>query len=99
MLLFGACVLILLGWSLGLMSQTASTLSYKGVDARLKVGLEIHVELATRTKMFTRVPNVAHPDYYDAEPNSLGDAVVVALPGSLPVINREAVAMLSLIHI
>lgn len=75
------------------MSQTASTLSYKGVDARLKVGLEIHVELATRTKMFTRVPNVAHPDYYDAEPNSLGDAVVVALPGSLPVINREAVAM------
>jgi aspartyl-tRNA(Asn)/glutamyl-tRNA(Gln) amidotransferase subunit B len=60
---------------------------------RLKVGLEIHVELATRTKMFTRVPNVAHPDYYDAEPNSLVDPVVAALPGVLPVMNRRAVEM------
>ncbi len=60
---------------------------------QLKVGLEIHVELATRTKMFTRVANVAHPDHYDAAPNSLVDPVVAALPGVLPVMNRRAVEM------
>jgi aspartyl-tRNA(Asn)/glutamyl-tRNA(Gln) amidotransferase subunit B len=68
--------------------QTASI-----VRTQLKVGLEIHVELATRTKMFTRVANVAHPDHYDAEPNSLVDPVVAALPGVLPVMNRRAVEM------
>ncbi len=62
-------------------------------STRLMVGLEIHVELATRTKMFTRVANVAHPDHFDAEPNSLIDPVVVALPGSLPVMNKRAVEM------
>ncbi len=60
---------------------------------QLKIGLEIHVELATRTKMFTRVANVAHPDHFDAEPNSLVDPVVAALPGVLPVMNRRAVEM------
>ena len=63
------------------------------VSTRLKVGLEIHVELATRTKMWTRVPNAAHPDQYDAAPNSLIDPVVAALPGTLPVMNRQAVEM------
>jgi len=53
--------------------------------------MEIHVELATRSKMFTSAPNVAHPDYYDAEPNTLTDPVVLGMPGVLPVVNREAV--------
>jgi aspartyl-tRNA(Asn)/glutamyl-tRNA(Gln) amidotransferase subunit B len=59
----------------------------------LLVGMEIHVELATRSKMFTSAPNVAHRDYYDAPPNSLTDPVVLGLPGALPVINRQAVGM------
>ncbi|HMN95230.1 MAG TPA: Asp-tRNA(Asn)/Glu-tRNA(Gln) amidotransferase subunit GatB [Phycisphaerales bacterium] len=59
----------------------------------LRIGLEVHVELATRTKMFTRTPNVAHPDYFDAAPNTLVDPVVAALPGALPVMNRAAVEM------
>jgi aspartyl-tRNA(Asn)/glutamyl-tRNA(Gln) amidotransferase subunit B len=63
------------------------------VSTRLIVGLEIHVELATRTKMWTRVANAAEPASFDAEPNSLVDAVVAALPGSLPVMNRRAVEM------
>jgi aspartyl-tRNA(Asn)/glutamyl-tRNA(Gln) amidotransferase subunit B len=63
------------------------------VRTRLMIGLEIHVELATRTKMFTRVANVAHPDHFDAEPNSLVDPVVAALPGVLPVMNKRAVEM------
>ena len=64
---------------------------------RLKVGLEIHVELQTRSKMFTRTPNVAHPDFENAEPNTLVDPVVAALPGSLPVMNRAAVEMSMLV--
>ncbi len=62
-------------------------------SARLKIGMEIHVELATLTKMFTRSANVAHPDFYDAAPNTLVDPVVAALPGVLPVMNRRAVEM------
>ncbi|MDA0802268.1 MAG: Asp-tRNA(Asn)/Glu-tRNA(Gln) amidotransferase subunit GatB [Planctomycetota bacterium] len=63
------------------------------VSRRLIVGLEIHVELATRSKMFTRAPNLAHPENFDAAPNSVVDPVVLALPGTLPVMNREAVEM------
>ena len=76
-------------------------------NSRLIVGLEIHVELATRSKMFTRAANVAHPDFFSAEPNTLVDPIVAALPGTLPVMNRRAIemsmmvglALLSLIHI
>ena len=59
--------------------------------ARLIVGMEIHVELATRTKMFTAAPNIAYSAYYDDEPNTLLDPVVVGMPGVLPVINGRAV--------
>lgn len=72
---------------------TAATTVIEGLQTRLKVGMEIHVELATRTKMWTSAPNVAHPDYFEAEPNSLVDPVVMGLPGTLPVMNRRAVEM------
>ncbi|MHC4220629.1 MAG: Asp-tRNA(Asn)/Glu-tRNA(Gln) amidotransferase subunit GatB [Planctomycetota bacterium] len=62
-------------------------------SARLKIGMEIHVELATLSKMFSRAANVAHPDHYDAGPNTLIDPLVAALPGVLPVMNRQAVEM------
>lgn len=58
-----------------------------------KIGLEVHVELATRTKMFSRVPSPAHVDHWDAPANTLIDSTVLALPGALPVMNREAVEM------
>ena len=61
--------------------------------ATLKVGLEIHVELATRSKMWTSAPNIAHPDYFDAQPNTLLDPVVIGMPGTLPVMNKAAVEM------
>jgi len=64
-----------------------------GLPTRLIVGMEIHVELATRTKMWTGAPNVAHPDYYDAEPNTLCDPVVIGMPGTLPVMNSQAIEM------
>ncbi len=64
-----------------------------GLTTALKIGMEVHVELATRSKMWTAAPSVAHPDYDDAPPNTLLDPVVIGLPGTLPVVNQEAVAM------
>lgn len=60
-------------------------------SAQLKIGMEIHVELSTRSKMFSRSKNVAHRENYDSEPNTLLDQVVLGLPGALPVMNRAAV--------
>ncbi|WOO42070.1 Asp-tRNA(Asn)/Glu-tRNA(Gln) amidotransferase subunit GatB [Rubellicoccus peritrichatus] len=50
------------------------------------IGLEVHVQLKTQSKMFTRAPYA-----YGHEPNTLTDPVVLALPGVLPVMNAEAV--------
>ena len=61
------------------------------VEVELIVGMEVHVELSTRTKMWTAAPNVAHPDHHDAGPNTLLDPVVIGMPGTLPVMNRAAV--------
>jgi aspartyl-tRNA(Asn)/glutamyl-tRNA(Gln) amidotransferase subunit B len=49
------------------------------------IGLEVHVQLRTASKMFTRVA----AGYGEAE-NTLVDPVVLALPGALPVLNKEA---------
>ncbi|OGG80054.1 glutaminyl-tRNA synthase (glutamine-hydrolyzing) subunit B [Candidatus Kaiserbacteria bacterium RIFCSPLOWO2_01_FULL_54_13] len=51
------------------------------------IGLEIHAELKTQTKMFCNSPN--DPD--ETEPNVNVCPVCLAHPGTLPVINREAV--------
>ncbi len=50
------------------------------------IGLETHVQIKTRSKMFT---SVAHR--FAEPPNTLTDAVVWALPGVLPVLNFEAI--------
>lgn len=52
----------------------------------LVVGLEVHCELHTRTKLFCGCPNV-----FGAEPNTNICPVCLGLPGSLPVLNRQAV--------
>jgi aspartyl-tRNA(Asn)/glutamyl-tRNA(Gln) amidotransferase subunit B len=62
-------------------------------SARLVVGMEIHVELATRSKVFTRAPNPAAPGADEPPPNTLIDPVVLGLPGALPVLNRAAVEL------
>ncbi len=63
------------------------------VQYRVLIGMEIHVQLGTRTKMFTSVGNGAHPDHYNSAPNTLVDPVILGLPGVLPVINKRAVEM------
>jgi aspartyl-tRNA(Asn)/glutamyl-tRNA(Gln) amidotransferase subunit B len=50
------------------------------------IGLEIHVHLKTRSKMFCRCPVG-----FGAPPNTQTCPVCLALPGALPVINRTAV--------
>ncbi|QDU70679.1 Aspartyl/glutamyl-tRNA(Asn/Gln) amidotransferase subunit B [Mucisphaera calidilacus] len=64
-----------------------------GLTTRLVVGMEIHVELATRSKMWTSSPNVAHASFQDAEPNTLTSPVVIGMPGTLPVMNKRAAEM------
>ncbi len=49
------------------------------------IGLEVHVQVRTRSKMFTRVATG-----FGAPPNTLTDPVVLALPGTLPVMNKAA---------
>jgi aspartyl-tRNA(Asn)/glutamyl-tRNA(Gln) amidotransferase subunit B len=56
---------------------------------KVLVGLEIHVQLATQTKMFTGCANGA--TNFGADPNSLVDEQVLGLPGVLPVMNKRAV--------
>ncbi|MFN8530323.1 MAG: Asp-tRNA(Asn)/Glu-tRNA(Gln) amidotransferase subunit GatB [Anaerolineae bacterium] len=51
------------------------------------IGLEIHAELMTKSKMFSPAPVV---DSVSAEANSAVDAVTLGFPGTLPVINKEA---------
>ncbi len=53
------------------------------------IGLEIHVQLATKSKMFGRAPN--NPD--EKIPNTNIDEVATGEPGTLPVINSEAVRL------
>lgn len=49
------------------------------------IGLEVHVQIKTASKIFTRVAAG-----YGHEPNTLTDPVVLALPGALPVMNKAA---------
>ena len=50
------------------------------------IGFETHAQLQTQSKIFSRSPTA-----FGAEPNTQASAVDLALPGTLPVMNREAV--------
>jgi aspartyl-tRNA(Asn)/glutamyl-tRNA(Gln) amidotransferase subunit B len=68
--------------------MSTMTLSYEDAITRYEpvIGLETHVELGTRTKMFCGCPTA-----FGAEPNTQVCPVCLGLPGSLPVANRGAI--------
>lgn len=55
------------------------------MDYEAVIGLEVHVQIKTASKMFTRVAAG-----YGQPENTLTDPVVLALPGALPVLNKAA---------
>ncbi|RLQ21930.1 Asp-tRNA(Asn)/Glu-tRNA(Gln) amidotransferase subunit GatB [Seongchinamella sediminis] len=52
------------------------------------IGLEVHLQLATQSKIFS-----GSPIAFGAEPNTQASAVDLAMPGMLPVLNEQAVRM------
>ena len=50
------------------------------------IGLEVHVQLATKTKIFSGASTA-----FGAEPNTQACAIDLAMPGTLPVLNKQAV--------
>jgi aspartyl-tRNA(Asn)/glutamyl-tRNA(Gln) amidotransferase subunit B len=55
-------------------------------DWEAVIGLEIHVELNTKTKLFSCAPN-----HFGDDPNTNITEVCTGQPGALPVLNKEAV--------
>ena len=59
-----------------------------GDEWEMVVGLEVHAELATKTKMFSPAPNS-----FGGAPNTNVHPVCLGLPGTLPVVNERAVEL------
>ncbi len=58
------------------------------MDWETVIGLEVHVQLATKSKLFSGVSTA-----FGAAPNTQASAVDLAMPGTLPVANKEAFRM------
>ena len=65
-----------------------TTITSTKADYEVVIGLEVHCQLRTRSKMFSDCPR----EYFDQEPNTVIDPVSLGLPGTLPVINEQAVS-------
>ena len=68
----------------------------KCVSYRVLVGMEIHVQLATKSKMFTSAPNgsgALKAGQTPPEPNTCVDELILGLPGTLPKLNKRAIEL------
>src|SRR5262245_36060546 len=70
--------------------MAAVTSPREGIGSRYEpvIGLEVHCQLATATKIFCGCPN-----RFGDEPNTNVCPVCLGLPGSLPVLGRQAVTL------
>ena len=57
------------------------------MESEVKIGLECHAQLLTRSKLFCPCST----DYHNAEPNTHVCAVCLGLPGALPTVNGQAI--------
>ncbi|MCP2317082.1 aspartyl/glutamyl-tRNA(Asn/Gln) amidotransferase subunit B [Nocardia amikacinitolerans] len=73
---------------IGMSTTTVELMDYSDVIARYEpvLGMEVHVELSTATKMFCGCATE-----FGAQPNTQVCPVCLGLPGSLPVVNQQAV--------
>lgn len=62
--------------------------SVADADIQVIIGLEVHVQLATHSKLFCGCPTT-----YGADPNTQTCPVCTGMPGTLPVINQEALRL------
>ena len=81
------------GATAGIMSLMASSLTSAGSPEAIAryepvIGLEVHVQLATKTKIFCGCPTS-----FGAPPNTNVCPVCLGLPGALPVLSRKAVEL------
>lgn len=58
-------------------------------DWNMTIGIECHVQLATKTKLFSPADN----DARNKEPNSVVHPIDYGLPGMLPLLNKEAITL------
>ncbi len=56
------------------------------MDWEIVIGIETHAQLSTRSKIFSSAPTA-----FGAAPNTQASAIDLALPGTLPVLNKGAV--------
>lgn len=56
-------------------------------DYEMTIGIECHVQLATKTKLFSRADN----DARDKQPNTCVSIIDYGLPGMLPILNKQAI--------
>ena len=69
------------------MSTSTATSAAREVEFETVIGLEVHCQLRTKSKMFCRCA----ADYASGEPNTYVCPLCLGMPGTLPVINRTAV--------
>ena len=69
-------------------------MSESNVSWEVVIGLETHVQLGTKSKIFTSASTT-----FGDDPNTHIDPVVCGLPGTLPVLNKKVLESVSYTHL